>query len=130
MVTSGQSLLQISQFLYGKSYNFNSWQSYSCQLTNALFSPAIFSRLLRKLIWETERELIWETERGNSLNISLLKCRNARGDRNGRFNEMLSNRVVVHMDLTILTNCSQIRQSEISLADLMILTNFLSFLSF
>ena len=88
MVTSGQSLLQISQFLYGKSYNFNSWQSYSCQLTNGLFSPAIFSRLLRKLIWETER--------GNSLNISLLKCRNARGDRNSRFNEILSNRVVVH----------------------------------
>ena len=88
MVTSGQSLLQISQFLYGKSYNFNSWQSYSCQLANGLFSPAIFSRLLRKLIWETER--------GNSLNISLLKCRNARGDRNGRFNEILSNRVVVH----------------------------------
>ena len=31
------------------------------------------------------------------------------------------------MDLTILTNCSQIRQSEISLADLMILTNFRRF---
>ena len=88
MVTSGQSLLQISQFLYGKSNKFNSWQSYSCQLANGLFSPAIFSRLLRKLIWETER--------GNSLNISLLKCRNARGDRNGRFDETLSNRVVVH----------------------------------
>ena len=49
MVTSVQSLLQISQFLYGKSYNFNSWQSYSCQLANGLFSPAMFSRLLRKL---------------------------------------------------------------------------------
>ena len=88
MVTSGQSLLQNSQFHYGKSYNFNSWQSYSCQLFNGLFPPVIFSRSLRKLIWETER--------GNSLNISLLKCRNARGDRNGRFDETLSNRVVVH----------------------------------
>ena len=88
MVTSGQSLLQNSQFLYGKSYNFNSWQSYSCQLFNGLFSPVIFSRSLRKLIWETETV--------NSLNISLLKGRNARGDRNGRFDETLSNRVVVH----------------------------------
>ena len=88
MVTSGQSLLQNSQFLYGRSYNFNSWQSYSCQLFNGLFSPVIFSRSLRKLIWETETE--------NSLNISLLKGRNARSDRNGRFDETLSNRVVVH----------------------------------
>ena len=32
------------------------------------------------------------------------------------------------MDLTILTNCSQIRQSEITSADLTILTNFSPFL--
>ena len=39
---SGQSLLQILWFIYGKNINFHSWQSYGCQRENVLFTHAIF----------------------------------------------------------------------------------------
>ena len=49
-----------------------------------------------------------------------LVSRNARSNKNGRFDKTKQ----MFMDLTILVNFSQISQREISLADLMILTNF------
>ena len=39
---SGQSLLQILWFIYGKNNNFYSQQSYGCQRENVLFTHAIF----------------------------------------------------------------------------------------
>ena len=49
-----------------------------------------------------------------------LMSRNACSNKNGRFDKTKQ----MFMDLTILVNFSQIGQREISLADLMILTNF------
>ena len=49
-----------------------------------------------------------------------LMSKNACSNKNGRFDKTKQ----MFMDLTILVNFSQISQREISLADLMILTNF------
>ena len=50
--------------------------------------------------------------------------RNACSNENGRFDKFLSNGVNVHVMFGNLANFSQICQSQISLADLTILTNF------
>ena len=57
---SGQSLLQILRFIYGKNNNFHSWQSYGCQRENVLFTHAIFfSNIQEADMGNWDRKLKW-----------------------------------------------------------------------